>query len=311
MRAVPLLLALAVLAAVAAALMPGWSEAILWGLAQQRQLHRELTAHLHALVAGDGPAVWALVAASFLYGVLHAAGPGHGKVVIAAYLATHESHLRRGMVLAAGASFCQGLTAVLLVGGMTALAGWLPWETQSAATWSERASFVLLAAMGALLALKAMRRLAPIPAAGQAAPHHDHAAPHDHGDGCACCHVPSPCAFDHVDGLRDAVGVSLSIGLRPCSGALLVLALANMLDLAGAGIVAVAAMSAGTAMTVATLALVVVKARRWAQNWFQDRRAARFSRLGPAMALLGGMAVLLLALSLLAASFAPAHPIGF
>ena len=101
----------------------------------------------------------------------------------------------------------------------------------------------------------------------------------------------------------------LSVGLRPCSGAILVLALANVLGLTGAGIAAVAAMSAGTAITVAALALVTVKARHWAQSLFGGGSQA-VGWAGRLAALAGGVAILGLGVSLLVGSFGPAHPLG-
>ena len=58
---------------------------------------------------------WALVAHSFLYGVFHAAGPGHGKIVISTYILTNESQLRRGLLLSISCSLCQGLAAIVAV----------------------------------------------------------------------------------------------------------------------------------------------------------------------------------------------------
>ena len=70
---------------------------------------------MQAVRAEGATAAWALVVLSFLYGVFHAAGPGHGKVVISTYILTQESQLRRGLLLSLVSSLCQGLTAILVV----------------------------------------------------------------------------------------------------------------------------------------------------------------------------------------------------
>ena len=59
---------------------------------------------------------------------------------------------------------------------------------------------------------------------------------------------------------RTSLGVVFSIGLRPCSGAILVLVFARAVDLPLAGVAAVAAMSMGTAATVVMLATAAVYA---------------------------------------------------
>jgi nickel/cobalt exporter len=76
-----------------------WSNVALDIQAAQRDLHRQLAAAMEAVQRQGATAAGALVVLSFLYGVFHAAGPGHGKVVISTYLMTQESQLRRGVVL--------------------------------------------------------------------------------------------------------------------------------------------------------------------------------------------------------------------
>ena len=55
-------------------------------------------------------AAWTLMSLSFAYGVLHAAGPGHGKAVISAWLLATENQLRRGIVVALMSAVVQALT---------------------------------------------------------------------------------------------------------------------------------------------------------------------------------------------------------
>lgn len=305
-RALSLGLAILALAALAAlALGPGWERAVTWAMEQQRLFHRDLAGHLRDLAAGQSLAAWALVAVSFAYGVLHAVGPGHGKVVIAAYLATHHSRLARGVVLGIAASLCQGVVAVVLVDGLMALAGWLPADRQAAVNWSERLSFALVMLMGGLFAVRAALRLAASLRPRAVAGGHAH---HVHDAECGCGHVPSAEQMRQAEGWRPTVGVLLSIGLRPCSGAVLVLVFANALDFALAGIASVFAMAAGTAVTVSVLAVAVVKARGLVVRLF-GRAAGGQAWMGAVVALLGGGAIFLFGASLLAASFGPAHPL--
>ena len=57
-----------------------WDQFATWIWSKQREFHRALTRELRVLSSEDGVG-WALVLMSVLYGVLHAAGPGHGKAV--------------------------------------------------------------------------------------------------------------------------------------------------------------------------------------------------------------------------------------
>jgi len=125
----------------------------------QRDLHRQLAAAMQA-VHGQGPAAaGALLVLSFLYGVFHAAGPGHGKVVISTYLMTQESQLRRGVALSLLAALTQGLTAILIVEAMVGVLGLTFQLTQKAVASLELAGYGLVMLVGAMLLATRARRL--------------------------------------------------------------------------------------------------------------------------------------------------------
>ena len=63
----------------------------------------------------DASAVWTLLALSFPYGIVHAAGPGHGKAVVSSYLLATRQTLRNGIVLAFMASLAQAVGAIALI----------------------------------------------------------------------------------------------------------------------------------------------------------------------------------------------------
>ncbi|MEQ8348458.1 MAG: nickel/cobalt transporter [Sneathiellaceae bacterium] len=307
-----------------AAADPGlWDRALAWIFTEQRAWHRDLVAQLRALAeapAGKSMAGWALIGASFLYGLFHAAGPGHGKIVLTSYLLTQGQQVRRGILLAAASAFCQGAVAIVLILGVVHLAGLLPRDTRLAVDWTGRASFALLIALGLWLALRALRDGARLMAPASvaigpdgAAQENSHGLSHGHGHDHACGHAHGPTAaqLSNAESWRGALAVILSIGLRPCSGAVLVLVLAQALDLPLAGLAAVLAMSTGTAIAVAALALLTVHARDWAARLAGGRSAGRRTAFaGATVRLAGGLVILALGGSLLAASFAPAHPLG-
>ena len=105
------------------------------------------------------------------------------------------------------------------------------------------------------------------------------------------------------------LGIVLSIGIRPCSGAVLVLAVANVFGIPWSGIAAVFAMSLGTAIAVATLALVVLSARHLVTRII-DAEGPGLVIAGQIVAFLGGAVILALGVTLLIGSLGPAHPLG-
>jgi ABC-type nickel/cobalt efflux system permease component RcnA len=278
---------------------PGfWSQIIAWVFEKQRSFHRELTQRLRGLSREESLlAAWSLILASFLYGVFHAAGPGHGKAVMTGYLLTHRSRLAWGLFLASAAAFCQGLVALAIVYGLVVLAGWIPRETQEAVSWAERMSFFLVAMVGAYLIWRAGRLLLSLRRQSAGGP-----APTEADTCCGHSHGPTLGQFQGAKDLRTAAGIVLSIGLRPCSGAIIILVFAEVVNLRWAGIAAVLAMSAGTALTVSSLAALAVTLRDWGGRYIT------LNGRGPAIgasvvALLGGLFVFWVGATLLASSF--------
>ncbi|NKB63885.1 MAG: hypothetical protein GKR95_17815 [Gammaproteobacteria bacterium] len=187
-----------------------------WIWSKHHQFQHSLTYELQKLRGRDSVG-WSLVLISFLYGVLHAAGPGHGKVVLTTYLLTHRNQLRRGVAMGISAALLQGVTALLLVYGLVGLAGWLPKETESASMWATRLSFTLVAIVGLYLLLRASNVLFRTvhQMQYQSDPiHHDHTN-HDNKEGCGCRHQPSVAEINSSSSKHAFAGVVLSIGLRP------------------------------------------------------------------------------------------------
>ena len=274
-----------------------------WVWAKQQEYLLQLSQELGSL-RGQHSVGWALVLMSFLYGVLHAAGPGHGKVVLTTYLLTHRSRLNRGIAMGAAAAFLQGVTALLMIYAPIGLAGWLPMETDTATLWATRVSFAMLAIVGLYLLVRAARALSGSVRqlrreTGEV--RRDH-ADHVHVESGGCRHLPSAAEMDTAGSRHAAAGVVLAIGLRPCSGAVFVLILAAVMGLIWHGALSVFAMSTGTAITVVILAVIATKARDWASG-VVAHRSPLWSLAAAGLGALGGALLLLMGLWALNASF--------
>jgi ABC-type nickel/cobalt efflux system permease component RcnA len=254
-----------------------------WLLAKQGEFYREMSATIRA-AKSDGSAVWTLMAISFAYGVFHAAGPGHGKAVISSYLVANEETARRGIALSFASALLQALVAVLIVG----VCAWLLNATAKTMCGAERAieiaSYALIAAFGARLVwtkgggfFRVLQADRPVPAMAAATPHHHdhhhhghHDHHHDHGhvhdEHCGHSHGPTPAELAGPGGWRRGLGAILAVGIRPCSGAILVLVFALAQGLFWAGVAATFVMGLGTAITVATIAVIAVSAKDLARR---------------------------------------------
>ncbi|WIY51847.1 DUF1007 family protein [Devosia sp. YIM 151766] len=223
-----------------------------WLQQQQRDFYMALTGALDAL-RSDWTAFWVLGGLSFLYGVFHAAGPGHGKVVISSYVMANERQLRQGVVLSGISALMQALVAIAFVLVLAGLLNLTSTAMGEAAHWVGVVSYGLVALLGLWLVLRKVFGWGHSHGAHDGHHHHDH-ADHDHMH-----HAVGP--GDIRGDWREQLGVVLAVGLRPCSGALVVLVFALSQGLLAAGIVSVLLMSLGTAITVASLATLAVMAK--------------------------------------------------
>lgn len=267
-----------------------WDRAVAWVWSKQREFHRALTREFRKLRSTPGVG-WSLVLMGFLYGVFHAAGPGHGKAVLTTYLLTHSERIHRGVVMGVVSALLQGVTALVLVYGLIGFAGWLPRETETASLWAARVSFGLLVIVGLYVLVRAAVSVLRGIRQWRHAAHHDHTV-QGGAESCGCNHLPSAEEIDTAGNRRAAAGVVLAIGLRPCSGAVLLLILAAVTGLAWHGAVAVLAMSLGTATTIVTLAILATKAREWASA-VVAHRSPLWAVVGGGVGVLGGVLLLL------------------
>jgi nickel/cobalt exporter len=118
-----------------------------------------MSAKVHALHSDPG-AAWGLIALGLAYGVFHAAGPGHGKAVIASYMLASERSLKRGALLALLAALLQVMAAIVLVGAAGYVLRATASEMNRAAGWLELLSYASVAAIGLRLVWRKGRALA-------------------------------------------------------------------------------------------------------------------------------------------------------
>ncbi|WP_417559618.1 nickel/cobalt transporter [Marinomonas sp.] len=244
-----------------------YQDFIQWIISQQAIFHRELVSLVRSISKGGSPVLlWGLISTSFFYGVFHAAGPGHGKAVISAYMLASKAPLRRGISLAflcAGVQAVMAVLVIVVLSQVFSLAG----KAMQISRFFEVASFAAVGLIGVWILLRLLR--------GQSgcghdhsqdyleehhhdhsAEHHDHSHEHSHGHACCSHHK------DEAKTARRSIWAMVAaVGIRPCTGAILVLLFSLSTGIFVWGLVATFAMALGTAITVAALAGVSVFVR--------------------------------------------------
>jgi nickel/cobalt exporter len=286
-----------------------------WIAQMQQSMQRQLAVAVKNLKSGNAIGAGLLLAGlSFVYGVVHAAGPGHGKAIISAYVLANEETVRRGILISFLAAMIQAFTAVILVGLLLLGLNATGFQVNAWVKQLETVSYGLVFLVGFYLLVTEIvrlwrrRRLA----VGHVH-HHHHDDVHDHHDhehheDCeACHHMVDARTLTGPVSWRKMAAVAMSVGIRPCSGAVLVLIFALTQGLFWAGVAATFAMAVGTAITIAVLATLALGSRELAL-----RLGGGNTRWADAVwstcAIGGALFVMMIGLLLVAASLGPARP---
>ena len=249
----------------------------------QSELNAQLRIQTRA--ARDGHTLAALqgiVLLSFLYGVLHAIGPGHGKLVISGYFLTQRARITQGLIMSAWAAFVQALVAIILVGALAVVFRVSASSILTHAASLEIASYAAITLLGAVM----LRRLSK----GLDTCGHDHSKDQPNSSTAlrpprAKASKPSKPRQASMQPAYRLAGsapdqrwqtmfwTGAAIGLRPCSGAILVLLFCLANGIFAVGVTATFAMGAGVAITVSAVSLGALGAQRLlagnarAQKW--------------------------------------------
>lgn len=259
---------------------------VAWMLIQQAELHRGLVAATRAVREGGG-AGWLMISA-FLYGAFHAAGPGHGKAIVSSYVFANEKTLRRGVVISFAAAFIQAAIAIAIVWAVLEIFAGTARTIDATVRWVEIGSFAMIAGFGALLAIRKARALWALKSAAAAdcaecgrfqlryKPSSVGAAAAPIAPACGHVVIPNAATLATDKGWRELVSIAFAAGSRPCTGAILILALARAGGIFPAGMLAVLAMALGTAITTSAFAIAASGIKS-----FASRTADRIERLKP------------------------------
>jgi nickel/cobalt exporter len=274
-------------------------------LAKQAGFYRMLSGTIRAAKT-DGSAAYTLLGISFLYGIFHAAGPGHGKAVISSYLVANNETWKRGVALSFASAVLQALTAIVIVGIAAALLGATAHVMGLTVRVIEIVSYALIVLIGLRLLWVKGRAFVHLWRSERAVTHdhhahehhdrahhghghdhhshdhhahdhHNHAHDHDHDDeghAWGHAHAPEPSELKGRDWWKRGLTAIIAVGLRPCSGAIIVLVFALAQGLFWIGVASTFAMGLGTAITVAMIATLAVAARGLAGRFAKTRPGA-------------------------------------
>ncbi|WP_172379362.1 nickel/cobalt transporter [Vibrio sp. Vb339] len=330
-----------------------WPSLVISSIQWQREVNSELADLLYEAKSNPWGAGSYLIGFSFIYGMLHSLGPGHGKVIVSTYLATHPTKAKASLVLTVVSAFLQALVAILLVSVLLWGFSASMRVVNDKANMFVSLSFALVAVVGALICWKALKNIhstmrKPQPtlrvkaitplATGTAssvpvrtpmalrssgsmvmgatnalqAADHTH-ADHSHADcGCGHQHVADADAINKASTLREYAGIIVTIGIRPCTGAIMVLLFANMVGLYWMGVLSAFAMAVGTALTTSLIAMMTLTGKHLVKRYLaagNKNSSESLKVAGHYLQLFGGILLVLIGLLLMSGQDSGMSPV--
>lgn len=279
----------------------------------QKQFNLTISASLKELKDHSEQAGISLLLVSFLYGIFHAVGPGHGKFILTGYLAIERTKLPQAMKITLLSALVQGLVAVALVSIIVVVFTLSRQYFNFTLKLVERGSFLLMVAFGCYWIWQVLRqyrlqhkgikirKILQISIENRPLAPRFSTVNHVHSDNCGCGHrhLPSNQEMERAQDWKSLLMLVFSIGLRPCSGAILVLFLAYTLDLYIWGVFSALVMALGTGLTLSLFAWFVLFARNQALNlgrWYFSFSDTR--NVASVLKVLVGIALIILGIML-------------
>lgn len=291
----------------------------------QFEVYKYVAELLTQIKTGDSnKEIWSLIFISFLYGVFHAAGPGHGKAVIATYLSTQNAKLKSGVVLAFFMAQAQAISAIFLVFIILNLVQKLSKALNKSLENMYFASALILVVLSIWLIFSSLKNLYTYFIAKYQAKDHSNFTKscqenkkltdayaysiagknESYTDTCASLKSHQDCTCNHSIDLADEKWqksnfwqqflIITSVGLRPCTGAIMILAFSKALNIWITGIIATFAMALGVGLTMILLAIFVVYFRDFATKMLKSEISS-LQLFTSILKLLGAFLILLFA----------------
>ncbi|VXC71359.1 Nickel/cobalt efflux system [Enterobacterales bacterium 8AC] len=287
-----------------------WADFVQFCINMQIYIHRSLVTYLLQQREHQYSGGAMLALGSFAYGFLHSIGPGHGKFVITTYLATHRQQLPRSLLITLLGSLLQGLMAILFVLILAITLNFSMGNLSLSRYWVEKGSAVFIACFGLILLCRAsgmqsQRSSTKRPPAfrilqgSSALPSAIASRGHSHNGQCDCGHRHLPSASELTGDWRHTLWVIAAIGIRPCSGAIMILVFANAVGIFTWGVISAMSMALGTALSIMILATLVHHLReRFIINTSSAVLNAYLPQVARVVMMTGGIILLLFALVL-------------
>ena len=299
-----------------------WPTLIMASMQWQKDINEQIIALLYSAQNELVSSGTSLILLAFIYGVLHSLGPGHGKLIVTTYLATHPTKFKISLILTILSALLQALVAIIVVSVLLMIFNSTMREVNNEANHLVSISFYSVVILGLIIIFRNLKTLLkkqssrPSPMKITAIKPIFNKIKYNHSKGnatvtgiaqdnsCGCGHVHFVGAeeINKASSLKEYLAIIFSVGLRPCTGAIMVLLFSNMLDLYWLGVISALFMSVGTALTTSIIAVMTTLSTKIVQGYLSNNNTQfnnKRRNLKIYIKILGGILLVLTGLLLL------------
>lgn len=277
-----------------------WPSLIISSMQWQKEVYGQLSDLLYDAHANKLSAGLSLIGLSFIYGILHSIGPGHGKLIVSTYIATHPTKVKISLILTILSALLQAIVAIALVSILLIVFNSSMHEINSEATRFVSLSFYIVVILGLVIIWRSIATLCKASPFRQSQKHK---------------HFADPKAINNASSFKEYAVIILSIGIRPCTGAIMVLLFANLVDIYWLGVISAFVMAIGTAITTSAIAIMTISGKKLVTRYINNNKSkndrihknntSKGRLAGPLIQLTGGLILILMGALLLSS-----QPVG-
>ncbi|MZI93766.1 hypothetical protein F9817_11240 [Vibrio sp. CAIM 722] len=277
-----------------------WPQILMFSIQWQRSTVDELSQLIYSSVMNQ-KAMFSLIEISFLYGIFHSIGPGHGKLIVSSYLSTNPTKINASLAITVISAFVQAIVAIAIVSSFLFVMHLTIRHVNHFVGQIFNVSYLGVLLIGVVIFLQGAKYFWQHRGKTQSHHTHHHHDEHEHHhmneEGVCSCghkHTATPTELNHATTMKEYIAIIMSIGVRPCTGAILVLFFAELAHQYWIGILSALLMAVGTACTTSTIALLTVSGRKVVQRYMRDEHQSH-PWIAPTVRLISGAALVFVA----------------
>ncbi|MCP4395414.1 MAG: hypothetical protein GY804_14285 [Alphaproteobacteria bacterium] len=269
----------------------------------QKILNSKITKHMKRIKKGDLIALFGALGIAFVYGIVHAIGPGHGKIIISSYYLGNEAQKRQAPLMALTFAFTHVISAIVIIWGADKVSSFMLGKPSAEVTGVKMFSYGTIIFLGCYMLYSAIM--------------HKHQSHHNHvndneNDAMeleddledVCRSIGACCSHMNLKNIGEKpTFLAFATGLVPCAGAILVMLYALANDVVLTGVMVVVAIALGMATTLTALGFVMIYSRQKVISMFSGHSSLYYmagrtlKAIGAICIILGGTAMLMSTLS--------------